>query len=151
MYSWRADQSWNVTLTSWVEQEGGKYSWHTNRKWRHYFQWSHHTMGFPVHPLPPCNSSFHTWSLVSLIFQSYFSSGDPLQYTHTQTHTPPTCILSYYFLVHILISSLQTHPILTFKLSQIRTRSYKSVMCSFEEGEQIVLLASVSVTSHFQH
>lgn len=33
IHAHRADQSWNVTLTSWVQQERGKYSWHTNRKW----------------------------------------------------------------------------------------------------------------------
>lgn len=52
----RADQSWNVTPTSWVQQEGGKYSWHTNRKWLE----PPHNGASCTSPSPPRDSSLHT-------------------------------------------------------------------------------------------
>lgn len=74
-----ADQSWNVTLTSWVQQEGGKYSWHTNRKW---LEPPHNGVSCtpppPTTPSPPSihpphDSSLLAYSPLSLIFHKCFA------------------------------------------------------------------------------
>ncbi len=105
----RADQSWNVTLTSWVQQEGGKYSWHTNRKW---LEPPHNEVSC-ISP-PPTHDSSLTYSPLSLISQNPSShpalSGGPRP---SDSLYLPSCSS-----LHILISSLLTHPILTFRLSQ---------------------------------
>ncbi len=116
-YAHKADQSWNVTLTSWVQQEGGKYSWHTNRKWLK-----------PQHNGASCTSSPHhtiphfslthlcLWFFKILVFSSCSLPRPPTPATHISPHSP-----------------FATHPILTFKpKAQTKTRSYKSVKCSFK-------------------
>lgn len=60
----RADQNWNVTLTSWVQQEGGKYSWHTNRKW---LEPPHNRVSCP----PPPHHTIPHFSLTHLRLWSF--------------------------------------------------------------------------------
>lgn len=103
----RADQSWNVTQTSWVQQEGGKYSWHTNRKW---LEPPHNGVSC-ASPPRRTNSSLLTYSPPPSLISQNPPSSHPALY---RRHLPQQPFhLSSYSSLHILISSLRTHLILT--------------------------------------
>lgn len=99
----RADQSWNVTPTSWVQQEGGKCSWHTNRK---RLKPPHNGVSC-TSPSPLHDSSLHTLSALSLISLSSTSHPDPPTTTTTPSNSSYPCSYSSR---HILVYSLQTPP-----------------------------------------
>lgn len=107
----RADQKWNVTRTSWVQQEGGKYSWHTNRKW---LEPPHNGVSciFPPHHTIPHFSLTHLclWSLKIIV----------LILLTPVTPTPPTLYNPRYF-PHSISSSVPSWPTPSSHLSSAKS------------------------------